>query len=431
MSLRGMKDLVSVKESNHPRYTHRVWYPGADGKRLNKFFTNETEALEFAADQRKELGEVGTSFGSMNAKERSALEFWRAFVKKADPAPPPLLDVLRDAKAAWLASKASEKVADAVDKFLEHQKADGASERHLATLRSRLGRFVKQHGNSLVSSITAGTFQDWLNSLRATRADLEGSKLTATTRRNLTRSLRTFFGYAEGRGWTLKNPIPAATRSKNKSVKIAMHRAPAVLLPADVARFLKAVKKEVPALLPFWCVKFFAGIRDGEAAQLDWNMIDLEARRIDLPAEVSKTGERRSVKIEPNLAAWLKPAAKKSGPICPGDTARKRGFKKIIASLALRDAAGEVIQPFVFPSNAARHSFGTFHLFHFRNAGETALQMGHKSNPAMLHEHYKNPAAEKHAAEFWKITPPKPRGKRPSNVVPLHRKAAPAKARVS
>ena len=73
------------------------------------------------------------------------------------------------------------------------------------------------------------------------------------------------------------------------------------------------------------------------------------------------------------------------------------------------------MNPFIFPSNAARHSFGTYHLFRFRNAGETALQLGHKGNPAMLHEHYKNPSAEKHAAAFWKIRP----DAGPANVIPF------------
>ena len=62
---------------------------------------------------------------------------------------------------------------------------------------------------------------------------------------------------------------------------------------------------------------------------------------------------------------------------------------------------------FTIPSNAPRHSLGAYLLFYFRKAGEIALQLGHKGNPAMLHEHYKNPMAEKHAAAFWKVMPTK------------------------
>lgn len=128
---------------------------------------------------------------------------------------------------------------------------------------------------------------------------------------------------------------------------------------------------------------------------MDWSMIDLKRGEIHLPANLTKTAEARTVKIRPNLVAWLKPYSKISGRIAPADTTRKRGFKKVMAS----------IPEVKFPSNAARHSFGTYHLYKFRKAGETALQLGHKGNPAMHHEHYKNPAAERHAGAFWVISP--------------------------
>ncbi len=407
-----MKNTVSVSECKHPRYTHRVRFPGADGKRLDRFFTNLTDAETFAKDQRKETGQMGTDFGSVSEDERAALAFWRAFAKEAAPAPPSLVLVLRDYKTSWLASNASVTVTAAVEKFLAHQEADGSSVRHLASLKSRLGRFAADHGSQIISTVTEPIFTDWLNGLRATRADKEGGKLTPVTRGNLSRSLRSFFAFAVARGWMLANPVAVAKRSKSKAVKLATRRAPAIMLPADVARFMGAVTVTAPRLVTFWALKFFAGIRDAEAGRMDWQMIDLAAGEIHLPAAVSKTGEARTVKIEPNLDAWLRPDAATSGPIAPGDMARRYGYKRTLASLATKDDKGKVAKPFVFPSNAARHSFGTYHLFHFRNAGETALQLGHKSNPAMLHEHYKNPAAEKHASAFWQIYPTAP-----SNVI--------------
>ncbi len=400
-----MKNTIEAVACVHPRYTHRVRFYGPDGKRKDRFFTNQTEAVAFAKEQSKETGKLGRDFGFIAEDERAALAFWRAFASSATPTPPDLLSVLKDYKATFIASKASVSVSYGIDTFLAHQEADGSSQRHLASLKSRLGRFSADMGDSLVSAVTVGSFTEWLNGLRATRADKAGEKLTATTRHNLSRSLRSFFVFAMERGWTLANPVPLAKRAKNKTAKLATGKAPAVLLPADAARFMNAVSSTAPRMVPFWSLKFFAGIRDAEAARMDWNMIDLDAAEIHLPANVSKTGEARTVKIEPNLDAWLHPHVATAGPIAPGDMARRYDFKKILDHLAKKDAKGKIIKAFIFPSNAARHSFGTFHLYHFRNAGETALQLGHKSNPAMLHEHYKNPTAEKHAAAFWSIFP--------------------------
>ena len=400
-----VKDRITISETpSHEKCSHRVRYPGTDGKIKQKWFTNETDALAFVEKQRAELGVNGSSFGTIADDERSALTFWRTFSKGTTPTPPDLLTMMRDFKKSWLASKTSITITDAVAKFITHQEADGSSPRHVASLKSRLGRFSSDNADKLVSSITTGIFTDWLNGLRATRADKTGEKLTAVTRHNLTRTLRSFFVFALERGWALANPVPLAKRSKSKAQKIATRTAPAIMLPSDVARFMDAVQTVKPTLVPFWSLKFFAGVRDAEASRLDWSMIDLASGEIHIPATVSKTGEVRTMKIEANLDAWLRPYAA-TGPIVTGGTTRKRGFKRIVASLAVKNAKGKITKPFIFPSNAARHSFGTYHLFHFRNAGETALQLGHKSNPAMLHEHYKNPTAEKHAAAFWDIMP--------------------------
>jgi len=417
-----MRESVSVTECKHPRYTHRVRFPGADGKRLDRFFTNETAALHFAKEQRKEIGETGTAFGSIADDERAAIAFWRAFTATTKPTPPDLLSVLKDYKTTFIVSKASVSVSDGIESFLAHQEAEGSSPRHLASLKSRLKRFSDDMGDKLVSAITVGNFTEWLNGLRATRADKAGEKLTPVTRHNLSRSLRSFFVFGMERGWTLSNPVPVAKRARNKTAKLAKGKAPAVLLPHDVNRFMRAVATVAPRMVPFWSLKFFAGIRDAEAGRMDWSMIDMKPGEIHLPANVSKTGEARTVKILPNLAAWLRPHAATDGPIAPGDMARRYDYKKILASLATRDDAGKITKPFTFPSNAARHSFGTYHLFHFRNAGETALQLGHKSNPAMLHEHYKNPTAEKHAAAFWKIIPTAP-----ENVISINQTTAETK----
>jgi integrase len=401
----GMKNTANVTACKHPRYSHRVRFPGPNGKRIDRFFSNETDALAFAKEQNKETGEVGTAFGSISETERAALAFWRQFVKEAAPAPPSLLSVLQDYKATYIVAKGSVTVNEAIKQFVDQKQTEGASQRYTDTLKTRLGRLGKDHGEQLVSSITPNLFFAWINNLRVIHQNNIGEKLSLVTRHNLTRSLSSFFGFCIERGWMATSPIPTQKRSKSRSAKLAMKKAPEIMLPADIARFMNATAKFVPRATPFWALKFFAGIRDAEAGQIDWSMIDMDGGKIHLPAKISKTGDERTMKIEANLDAWLRPHAKTSGPICMKKNTRKADFGIIMDKLAKRDANGAIVEPFKFPHNAARHCFGTYHLFHFRNAGETALQLGHKSNPAMLHEHYKNASAEKHASAFWKITP--------------------------
>ena len=51
-----------------------------------------------------------------------------------------------------------------------------------------------------------------------------------------------------------------------------------------------------------------------------------------------------------------------------------------------------------------RHSYGSYHLAMFDNAGKTALQMGHREL-GTLFEHYRRAVRKKDAAKFWAILP--------------------------
>ena len=52
-----------------------------------------------------------------------------------------------------------------------------------------------------------------------------------------------------------------------------------------------------------------------------------------------------------------------------------------------------------------RHTFGSMHLAAFRNAGDTAEQMGHSSSTKMLFAHYRRAVREEDAKKFWQILP--------------------------
>jgi integrase len=51
-----------------------------------------------------------------------------------------------------------------------------------------------------------------------------------------------------------------------------------------------------------------------------------------------------------------------------------------------------------------RHSFATYHLAYFQDAGKTAHELGHH-NPDMLFAHYRNLATEAQGREWFSIFP--------------------------
>ena len=68
---------------------------------------------------------------------------------------------------------------------------------------------------------------------------------------------------------------------------------------------------------PVLAIQAFAGLRSAEVMRLDWQNVKLARGHIEITAANAKTASRRIVPILPNLAAWLKDAAKKSGKIFP------------------------------------------------------------------------------------------------------------------
>jgi len=81
------------------------------------------------------------------------------------------------------------------------------------------------------------------------------------------------------------------------------------------------------ALVPFIAPCLFAGIRPdlyvGEISKLEPKHVRLDTGVITIEPEVSKVRMKRTVAIQPNLAAWLRAYPLESFPIWP------RGFKRL------------------------------------------------------------------------------------------------------
>jgi hypothetical protein len=68
---------------------------------------------------------------------------------------------------------------------------------------------------------------------------------------------------------------------------------------------------------------------------------------------------------------------------------------------ALRKAAGI----FVWPRNALRHSFASYHLAAYQDPVRTAYLMGHRSGTDLLDSCYKGLVSGVEARRFWALRP--------------------------
>lgn len=118
-------------------------------------------------------------------------------------------------------------------------------------------------------------------------------------------------------------------------------------------------------------------------------MIDLACGEIELPAEITKTGRKRTITIQPILRKWL---VAFPGEVLP-EKNTDRDLKAIRKKLALTH-------------DVCRHSWFTYFVASFDSFAKAAKEGGNSEQ--IVKEHYESPAKKrgKQAKRFWNLLPP-------------------------
>ncbi|MEO6847154.1 MAG: hypothetical protein ABI254_07840 [Chthoniobacterales bacterium] len=303
-------------------------------------------------------------------------------------------------------------VAEAIEQALK-KKSKSKRPTYLADLKKRWTRFEKWLSPQKKKAINGIGKLD-------VRQFLDDCMLQPVGERNMLRNVSVLFGWAVDQEHMVENPCLGMAVEQSTTKKAAVR----ILSIAEVRKLFHlvvfgfkaeaadeekeawrkkfgAVSLTVPAtdLLPMMAVGCFAGVRPEESARMTWGMVDFERKHIDLPAEITKDGDRRIVDMSDNLIEWLLACRKDSSGPLPVNFRRKRW--------ALCRAMGWD----AWPDDILRHSYGSYHLAKHKNAALTAEQMGHK-NARMLYAHYRE--VVKNAADievYWSLTPPADSGK--------------------
>jgi integrase len=246
--------------------------------------------------------------------------------------------------------------------------------RHVSDLRSRLNIFAGKFDGEPVATITSANIDDWLRSLN----------VSPVTRNHYRRLIVLAFNYAVQRGYAVDNPAKKTAKAKERDRDIG------ILTATETARLLESA---TPDVLPYLAIGLFGGLRRAEIERLDWSEIDFEFGLIEVKAQNSKTAQRRFVTMQPNLREWLLPLRKHKGSVTPQNC-----FRELFEQS--REAAGIA----EWPDNALRHSFASYHLAHFKNAADTALQLGHHDSRVTF-AHYRELVKPKDAERFWNVRP--------------------------
>ena len=263
---------------------------------------------------------------------------------------------------------------DLVEEMLSAKQVDGMSERYIADLENRLGRFADKFVTSGIADLTTAEMQSWLN----------GLGLAFRGRNNFRAAIVALFNFAKSRGYLPKNqPTEADGLSKAKGAESPI----GIFTPDELSKLLAHADE---SLVPYLSIGAFAGLRTAEIQRLSWSEVKLQQGHIEVAAQKAKTAQRRLVPIASNLTGWLQPYVESSGLVCKLSTINQK------ASAFAKRMGVE------WPHNGLRHSFASYRLAHCKSAGEVALEMG--NSPQMIFRHYRELVTSADAERWWSIS---------------------------
>lgn len=177
-------------------------------------------------------------------------------------------------------------------------KAPRTWERYRATIKAFLDRLGKKADGPL-AAITARDVERF--------RDARLREVGPTTARLDVKIVRTVFNRARRQGLLAVNPAEAVDVPRDA----AKTRQP--FTAAEVAALLQAAPEEWQTVI---LLGFYAGLRLGDAARLDWESVDFSARVLRFKAQ--KTGRSETIPLHPVLQEHLERiAGDRGGRICP------------------------------------------------------------------------------------------------------------------
>lgn len=293
---------------------------------------------------------------------------------------------------------------EARKQFLEGKEREGLRERSIYQLKRTLAQFadfmarrIKDAGGAdgecNVHEISTGDVEAFLAGLKS-KDGVHRAKFS--TWNNYRADVSSFFSWCSDkkRRWCSGNPVTDATRYAHKLVH-QQRPEPDVLMPEQAEALLSHVATfKGGAYAKFFALLLFAGLRPTEAHKLARHerrteLIDLDCGEIELPAEITKTGRKRTITIQPNLKKWL--------AAFPGEVLPEKNTDRELKGIR---------RQFNLSHDVCRHSWFTYFVARFDSFAKAAKEGGNSEQ--IVKEHYESPAKRRgeQAGRFWNLLPP-------------------------
>ena len=275
-----------------------------------------------------------------------------------------------------------------VEELNANLKTDGKSEYHRRDMKRRLGSFALSFPEPIMDVKTAA-ISEWIRALKG--RDKKGNvvELAPKSRNHYRNSVVQLFNMARDNGY-----LPKGMPTEAEAVKTLN-----VVSPANEIFTIEEIEtvlhKAPDHLIVPMTIKAFCGVRTEEMLNLRWEHLNLDNKYITLPAEVTKTKQRRLVPMSANLIAWITPHKKETGRIC----AR---WKRAQALFQAFDRHGKR-QGIDVGANKFRNSYISYRVAVTHDVAKVALESG--NSPRIIQREYLELATEEDGKRWFSVMP--------------------------
>lgn len=267
-------------------------------------------------------------------------------------------------------------------------KADGKSAYHLRDMKRRLETFALAFAKPIMEVKTAA-ISEWLRNLKGHNKKGQEVDLAPKSRNHYRNSVVQLFNYARDHGY-----LPKGMPTDAEAVK-TLDVVPPTNEIFTVEEIEKVLQNAPAHLVAPMAIKAFSGVRTEEMLNLRWEHLNLESRYIKLPAEVTKTKERRLVPMQDNLVAWLTPHKKDAGRIC-------HRWQRPQALVQAFDRYGKR-QGVDLGANKFRNSYISYRVSVTHDVAKVALESG--NSPRIIQREYLELATEEEGKRWFNVFP--------------------------
>lgn len=367
------------------------------GVRRRPYFPTETDADEATDNYKKEIKAAGEFWARLPIAERKQVISVLEEIKAANTTPRAVWeDWKRWKKDNQQAATTPMPYEETVAEFKARKLAAGKTHRYVDEVVDLFMKFGKGREKQPIHEIAAAELEDWVKAQKSP-AQKPWSLSTKRTNRGRFSSL---WEFAKAKGWCSLNIVDRLEPVGKIGVKVEVYPNETTL-NIMAATLSNPVTQQILAPLAlgfFGCmrpeeVESAKAIQEGKPT-FGWNDIDLKHGLATVSVDVAKTGDQRTIRLQPVAVEWLKLAKELKNPLPPVNERR------------LVDQCCELIGLKQWIRDGLRKNCATHLRAVYKNDYDVVKDMGNSIR--VLLKHYADlHVPESVSFEHWKITPEK------------------------